>query len=275
MGTRNPILDWVRLGLAVTVLFSHSFVTSGGTEPSLNDLTLGRWAVFGFFLLSGYLITQSWKAQPDLRTYARRRFLRIVPAFVVAFGVCVAIVAPLGGATVYPITLLGNLVVLFPPIINVFPGTKAPYLNGPMWTIQWEVLCYALVPLLFGLFQRRILVLAVWGLLIAVSLVIGDWRAAPQIWDGAPLLFWFLTGALLTTQTVPLPSPRLPDFPDISYGTYLYGWPVQKLLGWWGVSNPWLMFALALPIALGLGYLSCRFVERPAMRLRRPRPAVA
>jgi peptidoglycan/LPS O-acetylase OafA/YrhL len=56
---------------------------------------------------------------------------------------------------------------------------------------------------------------------------------------------------------------------DISYGTYIYGWPVQQfavtvfpLLGVFG-------FGLASVIAaMFLGYLSWRIIERPALRLK-------
>lgn len=56
---------------------------------------------------------------------------------------------------------------------------------------------------------------------------------------------------------------------DVSYGTYLYGWPVAQL---WLTALPGLgsmtLAVLTLPVAALLGLLSWRLVERPAMRLR-------
>lgn len=69
---------------------------------------------------------------------------------------------------------------------------------------------------------------------------------------------------------------------DVSYGVYIYGWPVQQML--WtigaGLSLHWLInAALALPIAYALGWASWLLVEKPAMRakpqLRRSQPAAA
>jgi peptidoglycan/LPS O-acetylase OafA/YrhL len=63
--------------------------------------------------------------------------------------------------------------------------------------------------------------------------------------------------------------------PDISYGMYLYGWPVQKLLSWYIPHlSPWLMFFLSLAISAGLGWLSWTFIERPALR-RKPGQSLA
>jgi peptidoglycan/LPS O-acetylase OafA/YrhL len=59
-------------------------------------------------------------------------------------------------------------------------------------------------------------------------------------------------------------------FGDLSYGTYLYGWPVEQvvryLLGegatWWAV------FGIAFPIALGFGWISWQLIEERALRLK-------
>lgn len=65
--------------------------------------------------------------------------------------------------------------------------------------------------------------------------------------------------------------PRLPAIPrnaDLSYGTYLWAFPVQQLLVNAGVGDPLLLFALATPIALALGALSWFYIEKPALRLK-------
>ncbi len=64
------------------------------------------------------------------------------------------------------------------------------------------------------------------------------------------------------------------DWPDISYGTYLYGWPIQKLLHWYlPTMGPALLFVTSLVLALGRGWLSWTFVERPFMQRKvRSRP---
>ncbi len=65
--------------------------------------------------------------------------------------------------------------------------------------------------------------------------------------------------------------PRLPEIPgdvDLSYGTYLYAFPVQQILVMKGIGDPLLLFAIATPIALAIAALSWFFVEKPALRLK-------
>jgi peptidoglycan/LPS O-acetylase OafA/YrhL len=58
-------------------------------------------------------------------------------------------------------------------------------------------------------------------------------------------------------------------FPDISYGIYLYGWPVESLWIWFHRGSPWIAFAASTVICFGLGWLSWHFIERPALTLKR------
>lgn len=54
---------------------------------------------------------------------------------------------------------------------------------------------------------------------------------------------------------------------DISYGLYLYGWPVQKLIVVsLAIASPWLLFSMALPVAALLGLVSWKIVEEPCIR---------
>jgi peptidoglycan/LPS O-acetylase OafA/YrhL len=54
---------------------------------------------------------------------------------------------------------------------------------------------------------------------------------------------------------------------DISFGTYLYGWPTEQLIrAALEPSASWsTIFLGALPAAFVLGYLSWRMIERPAL----------
>jgi peptidoglycan/LPS O-acetylase OafA/YrhL len=57
--------------------------------------------------------------------------------------------------------------------------------------------------------------------------------------------------------------------PDISYGIYLYAWPLQMLFVWMGVTQPPLLFALSLVTSMLLGYLSWHLIEKHALELGR------
>jgi peptidoglycan/LPS O-acetylase OafA/YrhL len=58
-------------------------------------------------------------------------------------------------------------------------------------------------------------------------------------------------------------------FPDISYGIYLYGWPVESLWIWFQRGSPWIAFFGSTVICFCLGWLSWHFIERPALTLKR------
>lgn len=82
--------------------------------------------------------------------------------------------------------------------------------------------------------------------------------------------------AALALGVVILPFGRLASLTqttDLSYGTYIYGWPVMQLLL---VFDPGLsqmqLFLLALTLILPLAYLSWRLVERPALGFKRRKP---
>src|SRR5579872_6630536 len=77
--------NFMRLCLAVLVIFSHSFEIIDGNrrrEPLtriFHTFSLGELAVDGFFLLSGYLIVKSWERRPVLLNYLQKRVYRIYP----------------------------------------------------------------------------------------------------------------------------------------------------------------------------------------------------
>jgi peptidoglycan/LPS O-acetylase OafA/YrhL len=83
--TSTNCIGFFRFFFALLVLYSHSyFLGAFGKEPlehfSQGTLIAGTLAVQAFFVLSGYLITQSWIRNPHLISYLRNRLLRLVPA---------------------------------------------------------------------------------------------------------------------------------------------------------------------------------------------------
>ena len=70
-------------------------------------------------------------------------------------------------------------------------------------------------------------------------------------------------------------NPRLPILPaarfgDLSYGLYIYGWPVEQTVMWLsgGRAAWWQVFLIALPAASAIAFLSWHLVERPMLRLK-------
>jgi peptidoglycan/LPS O-acetylase OafA/YrhL len=70
----------------------------------------------------------------------------------------------------------------------------------------------------------------------------------------------------------PLPAAR---FGDLSYGLYIYGWPVEQAIVWLngGAMRWWMLCALAVPVTAVLAFLSWHLVEKRALRLK-PRAAI-
>jgi len=58
-------------------------------------------------------------------------------------------------------------------------------------------------------------------------------------------------------------------FPDISYGLYVYGWPVEMLLIWYLRASPWIIFPIALCISACFGWVSWHYIERPMLKFKR------
>lgn len=175
-------MNLLRLFLATVVVFSHCFeVVDRGRqrEPAnmlFHTVALGDLAVDGFFLLSGFLILYSWQRDPKLLAFMSRRVLRIHPGFIVATLLGGFLVAPYfaADAAAYwqaldiPRFLLRMVLLCEPDVPATFAGLPYPDLNGAMWTIQYEFLCYLLVGVLgvLGLAHSKRL----WFVLLAVSI---------------------------------------------------------------------------------------------------------
>jgi peptidoglycan/LPS O-acetylase OafA/YrhL len=131
-----------------------------------------------------------------------------------------------------------------------------------------------------------------WGWLVgffAAGMVLYKLRNT-RIWDGRIALFALagLVASVLLREFIPLfplfgcylalwlaLNPHLPVVPaarfgDLSYGLYIYGWPVEEFVMW--LSNGralwWQVFLIALPTAGALALLSWHLVERPMLRLK-------
>src|SRR5262249_21336913 len=73
--------------------------------------------------------------------------------------------------------------------------------------------------------------------------------------------------AALNRRWRPIAAAR---FGDLSYGLYIYGWPVEQTLLYAsdGRLAWWQLFPLALALSAALAFLSWHLVEKPALRLK-------
>ena len=172
--------DAVRLVAALLVLCSHQFFFLGKTQPSPTGNTIGEVAVMMFFVISGYLVAQSWYRDPHVVRFILRRCLRLWPALAVA-----TIVIALASACVTTLSLrdyfgsatahfiIQNLQLhvryLLPGVFATAASKSMSAVNGSWWTIPVEMKCYLYLAILglVGLRRRwiSVLVLASVGVL--------------------------------------------------------------------------------------------------------------
>ncbi|CAN1549723.1 COG1835 Predicted acyltransferases [Paracoccaceae bacterium] len=283
---------------------------AGTIEPleTLTGHSLGGWAVAGFFFLSGLLITGS--AERSLaKQFWMARARRILPGLAVALLGTLALAA-LSGADLSPgiaVTywLRGiTMVSLEHQLPGAFANAPlAGVANGPLWSLVHEVAAYALcfAAVRLGLLRHP------WGIaaVVVVALILWATPGLPaRAATFAPLFLAFALGmaahtlrdhlsmspfvTLVLLLAAPLGWPfaiaalahglllvafRLPAKPpgaDLSFGTYIYGWPVAQMLIHQlpGLTAPALALLTVLA-TLPLASLSWHLVERPSLS-RRP-----
>jgi peptidoglycan/LPS O-acetylase OafA/YrhL len=134
-------------------------------------------------------------------------------------------------------------------------------LSGWGWLVAFFASGIALYKLRHSrIFDGRIALLALAGLVLSVPL--------RQFILLFPLFGCYLALWLALNPRLPvIPAAR---FGDLSYGIYIYGWPVEQAVVWLlgGGAAWWQVFSLALPAAAALAFLSWHLVERPALRLK-------
>lgn len=86
---------------------------------------------------------------------------------------------------------------------------------------------------------------------------------------GGYFIFWF-------AFTIPvLRISNLSNRVDMSYGVYLYAWPIQSIIIWNDRTiNPWLLCVLTIIAACVAAYASWKLIEKPSLNLLRVRHAV-
>jgi peptidoglycan/LPS O-acetylase OafA/YrhL len=148
------------------------------------------------------------------------------------------------------------------------------YLGKGVWfympVVQlWELLAMFLVGTLAFLYRERVVLSPkVMFALVALMIVTLKTSMAPAVY------LVTVPYVLLTVGYSTLPWLRRLTAPgDVSYGIYIYAFPVQQVLAHIRPgTNPWLAAALAFPITYVLAYASWRIVEKPALRLKRHLP---
>ncbi|MEX0338912.1 MAG: acyltransferase family protein [Arenibacterium sp.] len=170
---RDNNFNLIRMIAAFAVLVSHAHPIAlgpGAAEPlaAMTGHTLGGLAVAAFFVTSGFLITMSFQRSKSRTDFLVARFLRLWPALIVSILFVALIIGPWvsapGAAWYFAQSetytfILRNITLL--KVQFTLPGVfeELPYtaIEGSIWTLLYEVLCYIGVFLLgcFGLLGNR------------------------------------------------------------------------------------------------------------------------
>ena len=229
-GSRTNHFDIMRLTAALLVVFSHSFNLSHGKvlgkqyEPlmqlSKGQITLGGLAVLVFFVISGFLITASFDKDKNVLSFFQKRFLRIYPGLIVVVLLTALVLGPL--MTELPLWEYFKKPETYNYLVNnigfiryqdflpgVFEHNTVPhYINGSLWTLKYELLCYVVTAILgyFGFLKFRVLGIFFLFSSLANILIQGHFIDNLADWNGGlpfivksflELLPYYLAGSLI------------------------------------------------------------------------------
>lgn len=139
---------------------------------------LGAYAVFGFYILSGYLMTSIMHNNygysfAGVSSYALNRFLRIYPMYWVSILCSVLLILLLNNKDIAAyheaMFIPRTAYEYFRNIFLFFPSLESPRLTPSAWALTVELCFYALIGL--GLSKNKILVVCWFALSLAYHLV--------------------------------------------------------------------------------------------------------
>jgi peptidoglycan/LPS O-acetylase OafA/YrhL len=241
--------DAIRLFAALVVVYGHAFALTGTAVPAIFGNYVSTIAVKVFFIISGYLVIDSWRRDPSVFRYLSRRSLRIFPGLLVCTLLTAFLLGPL--LTSLPLSQYFTSPLLSRYLLNIIlrpqmllPGvfehnTYPNAVNGSLWTLPIEFGMYLVSPLLvlWGKGEKTRIIFGAVGL-CALNLYVtfaklhlgGHGRAIADALGVAP---YFLLGAawrIAAPRTVFNPQvallllfllPLIPEGPQYEIGLYL------------------------------------------------------
>ena len=180
----------MRIAFALIVLYGHALMIplglpfTGVWATSVDFIV--QCALDGFFILSGYMITASAMKSRQLGRYASARVFRIFPGLIATVLLLWLVIGPLftslpaaeywahSQTWLFPLKLISQADPLA-GLPGVFTGSPVgESMNGPLWTIRYELMAYVGVGalMLVGLYRRNAQVLVWSALTIAFGMAV-------------------------------------------------------------------------------------------------------
>lgn len=214
VNNRPTGFDYMRIGLALSVILAHSFYLNyGGEHAAEREGLLAKLTpliVPMFFALSGFLVAGSLERAKSLFVFFGLRVFRILPALTVEVLLSALILGPL--LTEFPLSayfrdtafwayflnILGEIHYHLPGLFIHNPTTAV---NGQLWTVPYELACYVLLGALacVNAYKRGWLLIAIFGALQALQVVNTIYRFNPNYngAGGSTIVLCFAAGLLL------------------------------------------------------------------------------
>jgi len=178
----------LRIGFALLIVYGHAIMLPMGLPIT------GAWAIAvdgavqyaldGFFILSGYMLTASLMRGARLSDFVAARALRIFPGLIAAVLVCWLIIGPMETSLSLPEYFSRAQTWFFPAAMigqinpqaelpGVFETHAMAAMDAPLWTIRYELACYLGAGLMAaaGLWRRARSVLVLAGVAVLWSVI--------------------------------------------------------------------------------------------------------
>lgn len=205
-------LNFIKFIAAFLVVYSHSFsVTTGKPDPlsfiTDDAITFGGFAVAIFLFSSGYFVTKSI-LKKGCEGFVKSRFAKIYPCFLFIILITAFVIGPILStldATEYFSSIKTYKYLSYAVFIpnyslpGVFSATRLATVNGALWTLVLEVVCYAVLFVagkLKLLNKKVFVVLCIPLFVLAILVFVVKFETVSQFSTYIRPLYMFFAGAL-------------------------------------------------------------------------------
>lgn len=144
---------------ACMVIYGHQWALLGGSAPGILGNSVSTLGVKMIFVITGFLITQSFMRSGKLGEFLKRRLIRIFPALIFCIFVTVlalSLVSTLSFSEYFrwSFNYVWHNILLYPwyALPGVFETSPYPNaVNGSLWTMPVEVAMYFVIGILLWL----------------------------------------------------------------------------------------------------------------------------
>lgn len=164
---KSTNLQFMKFIASILVIFSHSYTVAGEGKADFlsrlsgDQISFGGFAVAIFFFASGFFVTGSLKRSKTGLAYWKKRLFRIYPSFTVVVLATTFVLGPL--VTTLPLRqyFLSSETYRYLEYLLLIPRYRLPgvfennpiasNVNGSLWTLILEMICYMALFLVFCL----------------------------------------------------------------------------------------------------------------------------